>query len=110
MNEKDSWLYLPNTDIDRDALYLIACSYVWKHGVDIEAGWELVRNLAKPQPLLQTIAEVGLVKAGVRSIAILETALTSGQLRFEDGGPCLQKLLLVALPDWAESYRSNHQN
>jgi len=110
MKEKHSWLYLPETDIDRDALYLIACSYVWKRGVDIEAGWELVRSLAKPQPLLQTIAEVGLVKAGVRSIALLETALTSGQLRFEDGGPCLQKLLLAALPDWPECCRSNYQN
>src|ERR1700751_4537387 len=93
MNEKRSWMYLPETDIDRDALYLIACSYVWKRGGDIEAGWELVRSLAKPQPFLKTIAEVGLVKAGVRSIALLETALTSGQLQFEDGGPCLQKLL-----------------
>jgi len=83
MNEKHSWLYLPETDIDRDALYLIACSYVWKRGGDIEAGWELVRSLGEPQPLLQTIAEVGLVKAGVRSIALLETALTSGQLHFD---------------------------
>lgn len=110
MDEKDSWLYLPETDIDRDAFYLIACSYVWKHGVDIEAGWELVRNLAKPQPVLQAIAEVGLVKAGVRSIELLETALASGHLRLEDGGRCLQKLLLVAPPDWAECCRSNYQN
>lgn len=88
MNEKDSWLYPPETDIDRDALYLMACSYVWKRGVDIEAGWELVRSVAKPQPLLKTIAEVGLVEAGARSIALVEGALTSGQLRFEDGGPC----------------------
>lgn len=110
MKEKKSWLYFPETDIDRDVLYLIACSYVWKRGGDIEAGWELVRSLAKPQPLLQTIAEVGLVKAGVRSIALLETALTTGELHFEDGGPCLQKLLLAALPDSPECCSSNHQN
>jgi len=28
MPEKNSWLYLAETDIDWDALYLIACSYV----------------------------------------------------------------------------------
>jgi hypothetical protein len=110
MNEKHSWLYFAETDIDEDALYLIACSYVWQRGGDIEAGWELVRSLAKPQLLLQTIAEVGLVKAGVRSIALLETALNSGQLRFEGGGPCLQRLVLAALPDSPESCSSNYQN
>jgi hypothetical protein len=88
----------------------MACSYVWKRGVDIEAGWELVRSLAKPQPLLKTIAEVGLVEAGVRSIALVEGALTSGQLRFEDGGPCLQKLLLAAPPDSLECCSPNYQN
>jgi hypothetical protein len=110
MTEKNYWLYLAETDIDRDVLYLIACSYVWNRGGDIEAGWELVRSLAKPQPLLQTIAEVGLVKAGVRSIALLETALTSGQLHFEDGGPCLQKLVLATLPDSPECSSSDYQN
>ena len=109
MNEKHSWLYLPETDIDRGCA-LSHSLLVWMRGGDIEAGWELVRSLAKPQPLLQTIAEVGLVKAGVRSIALLETALTSGQLRFEDGGPCLQKLLLAALPDSPECCSSYQQN
>lgn len=110
MREKNSCLYLPETDIDQDALYLIACSYVWDRGGDIEAGWELVRNLAEPQPLLQTIAEVGLIKAGVRSIPLLESALASGELHFEDAGPCLQKLLLATLPDSPGCRSSNHQS
>lgn len=80
---------------DSDALYLLACSLVWEHGGDVEAGWELVRALSRPDPVLQTIAEVGLVQAGLRSIALIEAALVGGDLRIEDGGSCLHKLLLA---------------
>lgn len=80
---------------DRDALYLLACSLVWQRGGDIEAGWELVSALSRPDPVLQSIAEVGLVQAGFRSMALIETALAGGQLEIEHGGSCLHKLLLA---------------
>jgi len=95
MKENVGSMGLSEAIVDRDALYLLACSLVWQRGGDIEAGWELVKALSRPDPVLQTIAEVGLVQAGLRSIALIEAALEGGELQIEDGGSCLHKLLLA---------------
>lgn len=81
----------------RDARCLLACSLVWQRGGDIKAGRELASALSRPDPVWQTIAEVGLVEAGLRSIALIEAALEGGQLQIEDGGSCLHKLLLAGM-------------
>ena len=40
-----------------DAFYLFGCMTLWRKTVNIQAGWELIRALASPNPDIRSMAE-----------------------------------------------------
>jgi hypothetical protein len=103
MNEEFLSPDFPGDLLDPYEVYLIACSLAWNRSGNVHAGNELVHCLASHDPILQEIAETGLVERGADSFSLVETALASGRLRIEDARSCLQKIILPTSPDPASS-------
>ena len=38
-----------------DPRYLLACVILWRNTADMNAGWEVIRALASPDPLIRQI-------------------------------------------------------
>jgi hypothetical protein len=57
-----------------DPLYLLACVILWRNTADMNAGWEVIRALASPDPLIRQIVAGILSKQSLGFIPMLFTA------------------------------------